>query len=237
MQRKTQAAIEALEATESLDELSGFIHRLRDILEVEHLVYHAVNGTGGQYAALTYSADWVARYVAEDYARIDPVVLEAQRRFRPVDWSKLDWSNRTARAFKAEALDAGLGRQGFSLPIRGPAGQFALFSVNHRCPAEEWQRLTESHLPDLILLGHHINQRALTIERGSDKVPSCRLSPREIDALTLLAAGRNRSQAAETLTISEHTLRVYIESARFKLGANNTVHAVAMAMNQGLLLL
>jgi len=51
----------------------------------------------------------------------------------------------------------------------------------------------------------------------------------------MLALGFNRAQAAESLSISEHTLRVYIESARFKLAASNTTHAVARAMNQGLL--
>jgi DNA-binding CsgD family transcriptional regulator len=40
---------------------------------------------------------------------------------------------------------------------------------------------------------------------------------------------------AESLSISEHTLRVYIESARFKLGALNTTHAVARAMSRGLI--
>jgi hypothetical protein len=35
------------------------------------------------------------------------------------------------------------------------------------------------------------------------------------------------------LSISEHTLRAYIESARFKLGALNTTHAVAKALSEG----
>ena len=51
----------------------------------------------------------------------------------------------------------------------------------------------------------------------------------------MLALGYSRAQAADSLSISEHTLRVYIESARFKLAAANTTHAVARAMNQGLL--
>jgi DNA-binding CsgD family transcriptional regulator len=51
--------------------------------------------------------------------------------------------------------------------------------------------------------------------------------------MTLLAVGYSRAQVADTLAISEHTLRVYIESARFKLGALNTTHAVARAMSRG----
>jgi len=45
----------------------------------------------------------------------------------------------------------------------------------------------------------------------------------------------NRAQAALVLRISEHTLRVYIESARNKLGALNTTHAVARALSYGLI--
>ena len=61
------------------------------------------------------------------------------------------------------------------------------------------------------------------------------LSPREVDAVTLLAIGYNRAQVAQTLTISEHTVRVYVESARFKLGAMNSTHAVARAISRGLI--
>ncbi|WP_054460434.1 LuxR C-terminal-related transcriptional regulator [Phaeobacter sp. 11ANDIMAR09] len=59
------------------------------------------------------------------------------------------------------------------------------------------------------------------------------LSQREVDALQLLAIGYSRAQVAKALSISEHTLRVYLESARFKLGALNSTHTVAMAVASG----
>lgn len=157
------------------------------------------------------------------------------RRFHAVDWKELDWSGRQVRSFLGEAFDAGVGNQGFSVPIRGPNGQFALFTVNHRCSDPEWVRYTEEHVRDVILAAHFINQKALEIERGTDVIPGQSLSPREVDALTLLAMGYSRLQAAESLSISEHTLRVYVESARAKLEAANTTHAVARAMARGLL--
>lgn len=57
-----------------------------------------------------------------------------------------------------------------------------------------------------------------------------------MDALTLLAMGYSRAQVANSLSISEHTLRAYIESARLKLGASNTIHAVARAISRGLII-
>lgn len=119
------------------------------------------------------------------------------------------------------------------MPIRGPNGQFALFSVSDRSGDETWAKFARQHVGDLILVAHFINQKALEIERGTDFRAVKSLSPREVDVLTLLAMGLNRSQAAETLDISEHTLRAYVESARVKLDAQNTTHAVARAVAGG----
>lgn len=225
--------IERLGEAETLDGLHALIPDLRDHFEVEHIVYHSVNSTGQQYGMLTYSDEWVERYLEQDYARIDPVVQGCYRRFHPVDWKELDWSGRTQRAFLAEAIESGVGRQGLSVPIRGPNGQFALFTASDRRSDGAWARYAETHVPDLILIAHFLNQKALEIERGTDRVEARALSPREIDALTALARGLSRAQAAEQLAISEHTLRVYIESARYKLQAANTLHAVARALVQG----
>lgn len=227
--------IERLQSVTTLEELNRTIRDLRDRFDVDHLVYHSVNSTGEQYAALTYDGAWVARYLDADYARIDPVVQGCYRRFHPVDWKTLDWTPKATRAFLHEAVENGLGNQGYSVPIRGPGGQFALFTVNRRASDDAWAGYCHEHLSDLILLAHFVNQKALEIERGTDQVALQRLSPREIDALSLLASGLNRAQAADNLAISEHTLRVYIEGARFKLGAANTTHAVARALAQGLL--
>lgn len=220
-----------------MTELSGEIRGLRDTFDIEHLVYHSVNASGGQYAVLTYDDAWVERYLTEEYAKIDPVVHGGFRRFTPVDWKALDWSGKPQRAFLAEAVDSGVGNQGFTVPIRGPLGQFALFTVNDCASDTKWASFTDAFQYDLILVAHYVNERALEIEgRGGMEAPR-QLSPRERDVLTLLALGQSRAKAAEELSISEHTLRAYIESARLKLGAANTTHAVARALSQGLVIL
>ncbi len=233
MQTQTERLTAALQRAKTLDDLQSLVVSLRDEFNVEHLIYHSVNSTGQQYAALTYAPEWVSRYITEDYARIDPVVQGCYQRFTAVDWKRLDWSGRAQRAFLGEARDAGVGNQGFSLPIRGPNGQFAMFTVSDRATDGTWEKFTQNRLGTLILMAHFLNQRALEIERGTDFLAHNVLSPRELDALTLLAMGKNRSQAAEGLSISEHTFRVYVESARTKLRAQNTTHAVARAVALG----
>ncbi len=230
-----ESFLDRLNQVGTLDDLDHAVLSLSNEFNVEHIVYHSVSSSGAQYAVTTYEPVWVDHYLGNDYARIDPVVQACLRRFRPVDWKRLDWSGKATRDFLHEAVGAGVGNQGYSIPIRGPSGQFALFTVSSRDTDETWSKYTEEHTRALILASHYVNQKALEIENGTDQADIVNLSPRETDALTMLALGYSRAQAADSLSISEHTLRVYIESARFKLAAMNTTHAVARAMNQGLL--
>ncbi|MFC6583535.1 helix-turn-helix transcriptional regulator [Sulfitobacter aestuariivivens] len=208
---------------------------LRDHLAIAHVAYHWVDSAGDQYGCGTYSIAWQERYIDQNYVRIDPVVSGCYQRFHPVDWKQLDWSSKATRAFQTESIEYGIGNQGFSVPVRGPNGQFALFTVNHSCDDAMWETFTETHRRELILIAHYLNEKALEFEPSRTPDIAQALSPREVDAMTLLAIGYNRAQVADTLSISEHTLRVYIESARFKLGALNTTHAVARALTRGLI--
>lgn len=235
MSRIPEEFIQDLQEAKSLEDMQSNILKLKDCLQIDHVVYHWVSADGEQYGCGTYSAQWAQRYHDKDYLRIDPVIIGCFQRFHPVDWKRLDWGSKSARAFRKDAIEHGVGNQGFSIPIRGPNGQFALFSVSHNCSDEVWADFTRDNQRGLILVAHYFNQVALRMEKGRAPEPVRQLSPREIDALTFLAMGYGRGQVSEMLDISEHTLRAYIESARFKVGAQNTVHAIVRAMNEGLI--
>ncbi|QDL90940.1 LuxR family transcriptional regulator [Paroceanicella profunda] len=235
MTRKLETVLETLKAIHCPEGLQAFVEDLRGVYDVEHVVYHALNIAGSPYAALTYRNDWVDRYVEEDLARVDPVIQTATRRFHPLDWKRLDWSAPGARAMLADGIANGLGNQGYTLPVRGPRGQFALFTVNAAAGDRTWDQFTADFGQDLLLISHFIHQKVLEIEAVDDKAPGRDLSPRERDTLHFLALGYARAQIAERLGISEHTLRVYVDSARVKLGALNATQAVAVAVSAGII--
>ncbi|MEW9921023.1 autoinducer binding domain-containing protein [Marimonas sp. MJW-29] len=227
--------LESLEQADTLAGLQAATEALRDHLNVDHIAYHWVDSAGDQYGCGNHSLAWQERYIAQNYQRIDPVVIGCFQPFHPVDWKQLDWSSRAARAFQRESLDYGVGNQGFSVPVRGPNGQFALFSVNNTCDDDHWAAFIARYRREMVLIGHYLNEKALEFEPDRQPDPAQPLSPREVDAMTLLAIGYSRAQVAVELQISEHTLRAYIESARFKLGALNTTHAVARTLSRGLI--
>ncbi|WP_107846306.1 helix-turn-helix transcriptional regulator [Litoreibacter ponti] len=226
---------EDLTRAKTLEDLQSTTEALREEFGVTHVVYHWVNSVGERFGCGTYSSEWVDRYLEKDYLYIDPVILGCLNRFDPVNWKQLDWSTKATRDFLKEAIEYGVGPQGFSIPVRGPNGQYALFTITDSRSDDAWEAFIEERKRDLILIAHAFNLKALSFEDGNFSTIRPSLSPRELSTLALLGKGRNRAQAAAELAISESTLRVYIESARHKLGALNTTHAVARAMSAGLI--
>lgn len=225
--------IERLQSTTTLEDIQCAVADIRDHFDANHVVYHVVGHTGEDFGALTYDPAWVDYYVSEERFRVDPVVQDSLKRFHPVDWTSLDWSGKPQRQLMAEAREAGLGTQGLTVPIRGTQGKFALFSVTSNAAPDQWRSYKEEHMRELLLMSHYIHHRSIEVLVGNEGYGGQELSPREQDVLRLLALGRSRAQASETLKISEHTFRVYVDTARHKLGAMNTVHAVSIALTGG----
>ncbi len=226
--------IETLNHSNSMDELSNGVLALGDVLDVEHVVFHAINHSGDQYVSATYSRAWQEHYEREDLTRVDPVILAGRTAISPVNWNKLDWTTKPAKRLLQDATDAGVGNQGLSVPARGPRGQFAVLTISDTASQEAWDRRVAEIRDEILYLSQFVNAKAVELYGKGRDVPVPVLSPREADALAQLALGKSRSQAADSLGISENTLRVYIEGARLKLGAKNTVHAVAKSVALGL---
>lgn len=235
MTQKLERFLEHLESIDTAEGLFDLPSSLRDIYDISNTTYLATNIDGAPFYATTYEKSWTERYESEGYVNIDPVVRGSLSHFQPMDWRKLDWSHRRSREFLNEAIETGVGRNGYTIPIRGPNGQMALFAINHDGCDREWNSFIHEHSHDFMLISHYLHQKALLVVHAEESLEIKELSPREQDVLKYLGLGFSRSQTAEKLRISEHTLRVYVDAARFKLGALNTTHAVALAITRGII--
>ena len=257
--------MEKLFSTPDLPGLGEVIDAIRDAYSVDHVCYHAIslgldapvlcesigsgmNDSGGvwrregrQLGAFSYSHEWIGRYLEARYDLVDPVVTGSLGAFAAIDWADLDWSSAPLKRFMHEATDFGIGNHGFTVPVRGPNGQFAMFTVNKACSQSEWESLLASHRSDFTMIAHHVHQQALAFAANGEQLmagmPLRSLSARERDAIGLIVDGMSRGQASDKLGISENTFRVYIDSARHKLGALNIPHAVAIAAYRGVITL
>ena len=251
-----------LEKLSRLPELASFgdiIEAIRSTYDVDHVYYYAISlgldarpmgerhvralpevdgvlqHRGRQLAAMSYSPDWIVRYMEAKFYEFDPVLSGASSSFDPIDWRELAWSGSDVKQFFIEAEDFGVGNQGYTIPVRGPGGQLAIFTVNKRCTDDVWNKLLLECRTDFMLLAHFTHQRVLNLAGLEHTHPSRPLSNRERDAMRLIAEGLSRGRASERLGISENTFRVYIDSARHKLGALNIPHAIALAAHRGII--
>ena len=235
MSQKIGVFLEQLTQANTIEGLHQLVLLSASLFDAEHAIYHSVSANSEPFALASYGPEWANYYESERLFLVDPVVLNSFQKYEAYEWKSLDWSSKTARKLILDASEGGVGNQGISFPIRGPHGEQALYSLNATTTDEKWARFMIRERNNLLLVSYYIHECARRILAQSHDQHFIKLSPREVDSLTLLGLGQNRARVAETLSISEHTLRVYIETARIKLGANNTTHAVASAMTQGLI--
>lgn len=231
--------LDKLREARSAADLSVVFDDIRATYGVDNLVYHAVNVRGltkdGAFLRLTYDDDWINRYYDQDYFSIDPVVEEGSRAFMPFSWSSLDWSGKKRSEFAEDAKGHSIGMSGLTVPIRGPDGQHALFSLASDRSEKSWERQLSEHLPDLHTIAHHLHEATIRIEGAAPPLKIVTLSIRERGVLQWAAAGKTTDEIATILGIAERTVRVYLDTARHKLGASNRTHAVARALSRGLI--
>ena len=83
------------------------------------------------------------------------------------------------------------------------------------------------------LLGPNVTNRLLG-RLGEDPESANPLTPREVDVLALLARGLKNAEIAESLFISERTVKFHVGSILAKLGASNRTEAVTVAAQRNL---
>ncbi len=87
----------------------------------------------------------------------------------------------------------------------------------------------QHHLVDAIATG----PPTATVVSGPPDLPD-RLTPREAEVLTLIAAGLANAEIAERLVVSEGTVKSHVNRIFAKIGARDRAQAVAYAYRQGL---
>jgi DNA-binding CsgD family transcriptional regulator len=184
------------------------------------------------YLAVTYSSDWVEHYKDRRYVEIDPVVRLGIRRLLPLDWDEFGKPEGMLKNLFGEASEFGLGRRGLTIPVHGRGGDHALFTITSDLSEREWRSEKLQYMRDFQLLAVHLHDKVLELE--GRPVTRANLSPRELECLQWVSDGKTAWECSVILGLSEHTVRCYLESARYKLNASSNTHAVSIAHRTGL---
>lgn len=225
----------------NLEEICIALRKQVERLGFERFSYWLIWPPGGPRRPLyvsSYPAEWLDRYVKNKYGSDDMVGRYAAQIVRPFNWTEMNRRFKlttTQRLILNESTEFGL-KAGASVPLHGPALAKAAFSVANDMAEPEFSKLFLARRHELHLIATYAHTRIIAF--GMDKVPKTAfaLAPREIEIMTWTARGKTRWEISEILTLSEETVKDYLEHACKKLGATNKTHATAVALVHGLIL-
>ena len=182
-------------------------------------------------AVATYSRLWQQRYFLKKYVTHDPVVSYGREADQLFDWADLSLDDPATKDFFADALGHGVGRNGLSIPLRGPRGVLALVSFTSYLSKDEREAYKAANMNSLKVL-------AVLIDAASHisfKLPASpvHLSKREEQCLLWAARRKTYQEIAMILGLAFSTVKVYLDTARHKLQCMNLTHAAAVAFATG----
>lgn len=228
-------ALDQISLAQDKEELESAVGDIVFQYNLKSVAYLAT-GFGGfratPYLVVTYSPEWVEHYKRQRYVQIDPVVQMGFRRLLPIEWNEFERPKGDVLKFFGEASEFGLGTQGLTIPVHGRGGDRALFTITSDLSDRDWASAKFEYMRDFQVIAVHLHEKVLQLEGASP--PTRALSPRELECLHWVSDGKTAWECATILGLSEHTVRCYLESARYKLNAVSNTHAVSVAHNMGL---
>lgn len=229
---------EAFAIVENTPEIEAVIVKLRDFLNVDHAIYYSskfgTTPSADPYVRLTYPGSWIKRYVQMGYSQVDPVLREGFKRTLPFSWNELSVENTGVASFLADAVEHGVGPYGFSVPVFSKHRHRGLFSISSSRSEQEWAHFLAATQATLIQVANRLHRRVVVEVFGEDLL---HLSGRELECLRWVASGKETGEIAVILSISPHTVRDYLKSARHKLDCVTSAQAVSKAVKLGILVL
>ncbi len=181
--------------------------------------------------------EWVARYGRFNCFESDPWVESCLRHVTPFLWDSKRNCGLKSDRFLNEAACHGL-RSGIALPVRSVFGENVMFCVsspNLTLPDGEDLPLA---IGRTYILASYLHERflyRLRKQAGSFDIPPPRFTKREREVLELAAHGHSSKQIACELGISESTANYHIASVRRKFRVRTRAHAIAQAVQSGLI--
>ncbi len=229
-----------LDADLTSGSLDDFIEFVRKRYDLANVAYFCPSFRGYSLAepflAVTCAEDWGANYKAEDYVFFDPAFTFGARSLLPVDWARLPQGDKKVRRLFGEAREAGVSRQGLTIPVRGPVnGLWALFIATSNESDQAWAGRRYELMRDLVHIANYVHQRAYELHAEEAPVDLNAITKREIEALEWSAEGKAVEDIAVLMRISHETVKAHLDSARYKLHSLNRAHAVAKAIRAGLI--
>jgi len=179
-----------------------------------------------------YPSSWVDEVISGRLYRNDPVHAASIRSPTGLCWERIREMIAPTQA-QLSVLERGRAHglnAGYTVPFRIPGERGAFFSVARR----KDRPFTYAEATSAQLIGGIVFQRGREMTEGrAVKAHRAPLSPRQIDCLRLIAAGKTEWEIGIILGLSPSTVHEYVEGARRRYGVKTRSQLVLAAARDG----
>lgn len=188
-----------------------------------------------------YPNAWADRYYEKHYWYSDPVLAHCGRSPTPIDWTTVQNQPdqpASAEQVMREAHEHDL-CSGVTVTVRDVSGRLGILSLATRdvYSAELRDRIRHAIPIAQFVLSHLVEKLEAHFHVRLEDLQRYKLSERERECLRWVAAGKTSWEIGHILGIAERTAIFHLNNAMKKLGAVNRSHAVARALQHGVIAL
>ncbi len=206
---------------------------------------HPTYGLKANHGAMqNYSDDWVKHYSENNYKSIDPVLQFCFKTNHIFSWDDLVKSKELANdeeTLMNQAADAKL-LDGLAVPIHGLNGELTAIGIAGSSGHADTHRDVISKIKVMSIQFHeaYMEKESQLTELERLKLAEHRqkiqLTDREREILLWMSEGKSDFIISEILEISHATVRFHVNNIFRKLGVNERILAVVVAIRYGLIL-
>jgi DNA-binding CsgD family transcriptional regulator len=194
----------------------------------------ASNGSISSFEILNinYPCDWLEVYVKQRYDKIDPIVTENYTNYKLQYWADTYRKYQTPPDFISTAKDFKL-KDGYTLGFKDWKANTKIGSIF----SIAGQAMDRSPRTELILntVIPHFHQTLIRLTSNQGKSKTESLTLREMEVLNWLKYGKTSWDISRILKISERTVNFHCSSVMQKFDAVSRSHALAIAINNGVI--
>ena len=237
MRSEVQRILEFAQGAEEIKDLDAFHTRLRAVLKpvgVTTLSVNLISKPGGRFSPRILFGErwrrWSEHYVRSALHEHDPAIRMLREQILPFTWDEALARYRTQDAERVmhACRDFTGGGEGFVVPVREMDG--ALLTAAFAGPVLDLDPETRQALH---LAGYYYAVRGREILQGVRLDPDCPLTPRQIECLKWVHAGKTDDEMAGLLGVSHNTVHNHVEAAKRVLNASKRGRAAFEAWRRG----
>lgn len=182
---------------------------------------------GGSVIVSNFPPHWQVRYEKLSYHHIDPIMTCAKKSIQPFHWADAGskpYQDVRNIQISDHAIPGVL--NGYTIPLHDHMDNVVAFSVWNDNSSSEPQRPHHPINDNIYRKIITLHEMMLTKKNEVAEIEQHILSSRELQVLQLSGHGKTYKEIAQTLSISENTIKFHVKNILTKLNSSNMRQAI-----------